>query len=47
MKNTVIITPETYEQMNRAFEEEVLPFRIDVPTQERIDAWQKKSKCSP
>ena len=43
----VKITPETYEKMNKSFEEENLPFRIEVPTQERIDTWQKESKCSP
>ena len=42
MKNTVIITPETYEEMNKAFEEEGLPFRIEVPTQKQIDKWQQK-----
>ena len=36
------ITPETYEKMNEEFEEEGLAFRINVPTQEQIDAWQKK-----
>ena len=36
------ITPETYEKMNEEFEEEGLPFRIKVPTQEEIDAWQEK-----
>ena len=33
------ITPETYEQMNKG--EEGLP--IEVPTQEEIDEWEKKS----
>ena len=33
------ITPETYEEMNREFEEEGLAFRINVPTQEQIDKW--------
>ena len=36
------ITPETYEEMNKSFEEEDLPFRIEVPTQEQIDKWQRK-----
>ena len=36
------ITPETYKEMNKDFEEEGLPFRIEVPTQEQIDAWRKK-----
>ncbi len=37
------ITPETYEKMNREFEEEGLAFRIIVPTQEEIDEWQKSN----
>ena len=37
------ITPETYEKMNREFEEEGLAFRINVPTQEQIDKWIEKS----
>jgi hypothetical protein len=37
------ITPETYEKMNEEFEEEGLAFRINVPTQEQIDAWQERS----
>lgn len=37
------ITPETYEKMNKEFEEEGLPFTIEVPTQEKIDEWEKKS----
>ena len=36
------ITPDTYEEMNKAFKEEGLPFRIKVPTQEQIDKWQQK-----
>ena len=36
------ITPETYEKMNEEFEEEGLAFRIIVPTQEKIDAWQQR-----
>ena len=36
------ITPETYEEMNKEFEEEGVPFRIIVPTQEEIDRWQEK-----
>ena len=35
------ITPETYEKMNEEFEEEDIPFRIIVPTQEEIDEWKK------
>ena len=37
------ITPETYEKMNEEFIEEGLAFRIIVPTQEEIDAWQESS----
>tara|TARA_A200000159_G_C7127157_1_gene257301 strand:+ start:423 stop:554 length:132 start_codon:yes stop_codon:yes gene_type:complete len=37
------ITPETYEKMNKEFEEEGLAFTIEVPTQEKIDEWEKKS----
>ena len=37
------ITPETYEKMNREFEEEGLAFRINVPTQEQIDKWMEES----
>ena len=37
------ITPETYEEMNREFEEEGLAFRINVPTQEQIDKWIEDS----
>jgi len=39
------ITPETYEKMNKEFEEEGLAFRIIVPTQEQIDNWEKEEKC--
>ena len=38
------ITPETYEKMNKEFEEEGLAFRIIVPTQEKIDEWMDKCK---
>ena len=37
------ITPETYHKMNEEFEEDGLAFRIIVPTQEQIDAWQEGS----
>ena len=37
------ITPETYEKMNKEFEEEGLAFRINVPTQEQIDKWIQES----
>jgi hypothetical protein len=37
------ITPETYEKMNKEFEEEGLAFRIIVPTQKEIDDWQQRN----
>ena len=37
------ITPETYEKMNKEFEEEGIAFRIKVPTQEEIDDWQQRN----
>ena len=37
------ITPETYEKMNKEFEEEGLAFRINVPTQKQIDDWKNAS----
>ena len=40
--NMIKITPETYKKMNESFKEEALPFRIEVPTQEQIDKWQRK-----
>jgi len=36
------ITPETYEKMNKEFEEEGLAFRINVPTQKEIDEWRQR-----
>ena len=36
------ITPQTYIDMNKEFEEEDIPFRITVPTQEAIDKWQSQ-----
>ena len=36
------ITPEIYEKMNEEFEEDDIPFRIAIPTQEAIDEWQSK-----
>ncbi len=36
------ITPETYEKMNKEFEEQGLAFRIKVPTQEEIDKWRQR-----
>ena len=38
-----MITPQTYIDMNKEFEEEGLAFTIEVPTQEKIDEWEKKS----
>ena len=35
------ITPQTYIDMNKEFEEEGTAVRIEVPTQEEIDKWQK------
>ena len=37
------IPPETYEKMNKEFEEEGLAFSIIVPTQEQIDDWKNAS----
>ena len=38
------ITPETYEKMNKEFEEEGLAFRIIVPTQEKsTNGWTNAS----
>ncbi|AOO03433.1 hypothetical protein Np330912_139 [Synechococcus phage S-RIM2] len=34
------ITPQTYIDMNKEFEEEGTMFRIQDTTQEQIDAWQ-------
>ena len=38
------ITPETYEKMNKEFEEHGLAFRIKVPTPEEIDDWQQRNQ---
>ena len=38
------ITPETYEKMNKEFEEEGLAFSIIIPTQEKIDDWKQRNK---
>lgn len=38
------ITPETYEKMNEEFIEKGEMFRINVPTQNAIDEWQKKTE---
>ena len=32
-------TPETYEEMNKEFVEESIPFEFAIPTQEAIDKW--------
>jgi len=34
------ITPQTYIDMNKEFEEEGTMVRIEVPTQEAIDEWK-------
>tara|TARA_B100000927_G_scaffold282522_1_gene269271 strand:+ start:815 stop:1093 length:279 start_codon:yes stop_codon:yes gene_type:complete len=36
----VVITPQTYIDMNKEFEEEGTMVRIAVPTQEEIDKWK-------
>ena len=41
MTKKIEITPETYEEMNKEFEEEGMGIRILVPTQEEIDEWRK------
>ena len=41
---TIKITPETYEEMNKEFEKEGTPLRIEVPTQEQIDKWLNKTE---
>ena len=38
--NVIKITPQTYIDMNKEFEEEGTAVRIEVPTQEQIDAWK-------
>jgi hypothetical protein len=35
--NEFKITPQTYIDMNKEFEEDDIPFRIHIPTQEEID----------
>jgi hypothetical protein len=40
MANKNNITPETYKEMNKEFEEEGLAFRVTIPTQEAIDKCQ-------
>ena len=36
------ITPQTYIDMNTEFEDDNIPFRIAVPTQQVIDEWQSQ-----
>ena len=36
----VEITPQTYIDMNKEFEDDNIPFRIAIPTQQVIDEWQ-------
>jgi hypothetical protein len=43
MINKVVITPQTYIDMNKEFEEDDIPFRISIPTQEAIDKWQSQT----
>lgn len=43
-KPKIRITPQTYVDMNKMFEEEGLAFRISIPTQEQIDEWIKQSR---
>jgi len=38
-KSKIKITPQTYIDMNKEFEEEGTAVRIVVPTQEAIDKW--------
>ena len=38
-KSKIEITPQTYIDMNKEFEEEGTAVRIEVPTQEAIDKW--------
>ena len=38
-KSKIKITPQTYIDMNKEFEEEGTAVRIQVPTQEAIDKW--------
>ena len=39
MSNDFNITPQTYIDMNKEFEEEGIPFEIAIPTQEKLDKW--------
>jgi hypothetical protein len=36
---TIKITPQTYIDMNKEFEDDNIPFRIAIPTQQVIDEW--------
>ena len=42
--NVIKITPQTYIDMNKEFEEEGTPLRIEVPTQEAIDKWRSEER---
>jgi hypothetical protein len=44
--NVIEITPETYEEMNKEFEEEGLAFRIIVPTQDKIEEWKNATEVN-
>ena len=42
------ITPDTYQAMNREFEEEGTPFILTIPTQQEIDEQEERSRhCFP
>ena len=46
--NVTEITPETYEEMNKEFEDEGGSFKIDpIPTEEKIEAWRLGRGPSP
>ncbi len=36
----VRLTPKVYEDMNKEFEEDGIPFEFAIPTQEALDKWQ-------
>ena len=44
--NVIEITPETYEEMNKEFEEEGLAFQIIVPTQDKIEEWKNATEVN-
>jgi len=39
---TIKITPQTYIDMNKEFEDDNIPFRIAIPTQQVIDEWESQ-----